>query len=102
MSNIFSAGFRVIAFVTVAWAAPLSGYAQPGAPASQEGRRLTVDEAVRAALQNNLGIQIARVDPLVQDLGIARARGAWAPTFSSTLQATSIDVPSNSFLSGAQ
>jgi outer membrane protein TolC len=65
-------------------------------------RRLTVDEAVRAALENNLGVQIARVDPLIQDLGVAQARGAWTPSFATTLQTSSTDSPSNSFLSGAQ
>jgi outer membrane protein TolC len=67
-----------------------------------EVRRLTVDEAVKVALENNLGVQIARFDPLVQDLSIAQARGAWAPTFNTTLQTASTDTPNNSFLSGAQ
>src|SRR5678816_3607557 len=65
-------------------------------------RRLSVDEAVRTALENNLGVQVARVDPLIQDLSVAVARAAWAPTFNSTLQTTSTDTPNNSFLSGAQ
>jgi HAE1 family hydrophobic/amphiphilic exporter-1 len=65
-------------------------------------RRLTVDEAVRAALENNLGVQVARIDPQIQDLSILQARGAWSPTFTTTLQTSSIDTPSNSFLSGAQ
>jgi outer membrane protein TolC len=67
-----------------------------------EVRRLTAEEAVKLALENNLGVQIARFDPLVQDLSIAQARGAWAPTFNTTLQTTSTDTPNNSFLSGAQ
>jgi outer membrane protein TolC len=65
-------------------------------------RRLTQDEAVKIALENNLGVQIARFDPLVQDLSIAQARGAWTPSFNTTLQTTSTDTPNNSFLSGAQ
>jgi outer membrane protein TolC len=75
------------------------------APAQQPAaqvRRLSEDEAVRLALENNLGIQVARVDPRVQDLSIAAARGVWMPTFTSTLQSASTDSPSNSFLSGAQ
>ena len=39
-------------------------------------RRLTVDEAVRLAIDNNLGVQIARYNPQVQDLAVALARSA--------------------------
>lgn len=82
-------------------AAALQAAPPPGRSAPQI-RRLTVDEAVQIALENNLGVQIARVDPQIQDLSVALARGAWSPTFSTTLQSTSVDTPSNSFLSGAQ
>ena len=81
----------------------VSAFAQtsPGAQAPQV-RRLTVDEAVRLALENNLGIQVAQITPRVEDLNVAAARGAWAPTFNTTLQSASTESPSNSFLSGAQ
>ena len=65
-------------------------------------RRLTVEEAVRLSLENNLGIRVARIDPQLQDLSVAQARAAWSPTLTSTLQGASTDSPSNSFLSGAQ
>jgi outer membrane protein TolC len=77
----------------------------PGVPASvsaQEVRRLTVDDAVRLALENNLGIQVAQINPRLEDLSIAEARGAWTPSFNSTLQSGHTESPSNSFLSGAQ
>ena len=77
---------------------PLFVSAQSAPP--PQVRRLTVNEAVQAALENNLGVQVARIDPLIQDLSVAQARGAWAPTFSTTLQTTSTDTPANSFLSG--
>ena len=64
-------------------------------------RRLTIDEAVRLALDNNLGVQIARIDPQLQDLAVALARSAWAPTFNTTVQGSSTETPNNSFLSGA-
>src|SRR5687768_405878 len=95
---------RALALIAlVVCGTPLSVSAQsappPQAPAGPV-RRLTVDEAVRAALENNLGVQIARIDPLIQDLDVSQARGAWAPTLSTTLQTTSTDAPANSFLSG--
>src|SRR5688572_28686807 len=43
------------------------------APAQQPAdgrpvRRLTADEAVKLAIENNLGIQISRLDPQIEDL----------------------------------
>lgn len=65
-------------------------------------RRLTVEEAVRLALENNLGIQIARFDPQVQDLSVAQAQTGWVPSFTNTFQRNSQDTPNNNFLAGAQ
>ena len=67
----------------------LSGIAQSAAQglALQPGeslRRLSIDEAVNLALEQNLGIQIQRIDPQIQDTGIAQARSLWAPQFSTT------------------
>jgi outer membrane protein TolC len=64
-------------------------------------RRLTVDEAVRLALDNNLGVQIARINPQLQDLSVALARSAWTPTFNTTVQGSSVNTPNSGFLSGA-
>ena len=65
-------------------------------------RKLTVDEAVKLAVEQNLGIQIERVNPQIQDVAVAQARSYWVPTFSSTLQNNSQNSPSTSFLSGGQ
>jgi outer membrane protein len=67
----------------------------------EQVRRLTVDEAVRLGLDNNLGIQIARYNPQVQDLSVALARAAWVPYLTTTAQGSSTDTPNSSFLSGA-
>ena len=66
----------------------------------EQVRRLTVDEAVRLALDNNLGVQIARINPQIQDLAVALARSAWVPTLNTTVQGVSTAVPNTSFLSG--
>jgi outer membrane protein TolC len=71
------------------------------AAAQTDVRRLTVDEAVGLALEHNLGVQVARIDPRVEDLGVAQAEAAWAPTLTSTLQGSNVDTPNASFLSGA-
>jgi outer membrane protein len=64
-------------------------------------RRLTADEAVKLALENNLGIQIARVDPRIEDLNVAAARGQWAPAFSSQFRNTSYQQPSANIYQGS-
>ena len=99
MRTIF---IRFLALALTVYGTSLSVSAQSGQAAAPQTRRLTVDEAVKIALENNLGVQVARIDPLIQDLGIAQARGAWNPSLSTTVQRTRIDSPNNSFLSGAQ
>ena len=76
--------------------------ATPSAAASgDQMRSLTIDEAVRLALDNNLGIQIARFNPQVQDLSVALARSAWTPSFTTVIQGASTSTPNSGFLSGA-
>ena len=80
---------------------------QPGAQASPpqaepQTRRLTMEEAVKLALENNLGIRISRFNPQVEDLTVLQAQAAWSPTLTNTLQSTSTDSPNNSFLAGGQ
>jgi len=65
-------------------------------------RRLSIDEAVSLAMEQNLGIRIQRFDPGIQDTGISLARSAWAPAFSSTLQKNSNSTPNTSSLAGTQ
>src|SRR5688572_11191637 len=79
--------------------AQAQGQPTPAAQAPQV-RKLTADEAVRLALENNLGIRIARYDPQIEDLNILGARTNWAPMFSSTFEQTSTENPPNSLLSG--
>ena len=75
---------------------------QAPAQAAALVRRITADDAVRQALENNLGIQVARINPQIEDLSVAQARAAWAPNFGTTLQQNGIDTPNSSFLTGAQ
>jgi outer membrane protein len=63
-------------------------------------RRLSIDEAVKLALEQNLGIRIQRIDPQIQDTGVALARSFWAPNFSTTLTRQAQTQASTSSLSG--
>ena len=90
--RLAAAGGRVLAPAAV----------QQAAASGTQVRRLTADEAVRLAAENNLGIQIARFDPQLESLNGVAARAAWKPTISSSVQQNSNTSPPNSFLSGAQ
>jgi HAE1 family hydrophobic/amphiphilic exporter-1 len=82
--------------------AATSGAQAPAAQAEAgPTRRLTIEEAVKLALENNLGIQIARYNPRVQDVSVAQARAAWVPSFSNTFQQNSQSSPNNTFLAGS-
>jgi outer membrane protein len=69
-------------------------------PQSGEVRRLSIDEAVALAIEQNLGIRIQRIDPQIQDTGVALARSNWAPAFSTSLQRVNQTQASTSSLSG--
>ena len=105
MTTIRSGLLFVILAALHAWPASAQTAQGAGTPLAaapgDQVRRLTVDEAVRLAVENNLGIQIARFNPQIQDLAVALARTAWAPTGTTTVQASSADTPNNSFLSGS-
>lgn len=75
--------------------------AEPQAGATGQVRRLSVDDAVQLALDQNLGVQAERLNPQIDDLSVAQARTAWTPTISSTFSTNHRDTPANSFLSGA-
>jgi outer membrane protein len=65
-------------------------------------RRISIDESVRLAMEQNLGIRIQRFDPGIQDTGVYLARSSWAPTLSSTFSRNSNQQPVTSILSGSQ
>ena len=65
-------------------------------------RRLSAKEAVDLALEQNLSIQVERLNPLIDDLSVAEARSAWTPNFTSGLSGFSRDTPANSRLSGGK
>jgi outer membrane protein len=63
--------------------------------------QLSADEAVRMALENNLGIQAERLGPEIGTLGIAEAKAAYALTLISTTTSRSSTQPPSSFLTGS-
>ncbi|HTM03064.1 MAG TPA: TolC family protein [Vicinamibacterales bacterium] len=95
--------FSLAAFgipVSVSAQAAQAPLAQPPVPAA-DTRRLTLEEAVRLAVQNNLGLQVQRFNPQLQDLSLALARTAWNPSLTTTFQQNGTNQPSTGFLSGS-
>jgi outer membrane protein TolC len=86
--------------------APLGASAQPARPPappptiSGPVRQLSIDEAVALALEQNLNVQVERLNPQLQDLAVAQARTSWTPAFSAGFVGRRADSPPSSFLSG--
>ena len=79
----------------------LAATAQNAAQQSTEiVRRLTMDEAVKLALEQNLGIRIQRIDPQIQDVGVMQAKSFWAPSLISGVSKQSQSQQATSALSG--
>src|SRR5438045_8757600 len=73
------------------------------APAPQpspvaDGTPISMDDAVRMALENNLGIQQEKLNPQIQTLAIAQANGALRPALFSPLSRRRSTAPPTDFL----
>jgi HAE1 family hydrophobic/amphiphilic exporter-1 len=84
---------------------PSTAGAQRTAPATQvppgEVLRLTRDEVVRFALENNADLAADRLDPAISAERVAAARSAFVPTLSGALQRNSAKSPSTNLFSGS-
>jgi outer membrane protein TolC len=112
---------RILAVAAATAASSVSAFAQPGQPglalsqhavqagiqdaSAQRGesvRPLSIDDAARLALEQNLGIRIQRFDPQIQDTGVALARSSWNPNVTSTFARNSqTQQPTSSLAGGA-
>jgi outer membrane protein TolC len=64
--------------------------------------RLTLDEAIKLALDRNLDISVQRLNPQTFDFSLASLRAVYRPTLTSTISQQSATSPSNSTLSGGR
>src|SRR5262249_29675947 len=60
--------------------------------------RLTADEAVGMALDQNVDLRADRIDPQISDTRVAAAAGAFRPTLTSSLNRNNQLQPPSSFL----
>jgi outer membrane protein len=74
------------------------------APAAQTGpvRQVTIEDAVALALEQNVDLQVQRISPQIQDLGVSVASSGWTPTFDSSVTGRTSSNQTDSFLSGTQ
>jgi outer membrane protein len=90
-----------------------AGQGQAVTPASQAApieeqkgggptRRLTIEEAVQVALEQNLDVQVERINPQIAAAEVDIARGVWLPQLTSSMQFRNSDQVPNSLISGAQ
>jgi outer membrane protein TolC len=83
-----------------ATAAGVSGIKLPEQPQGPV-RRLSINEAVALALEQNIDLQVDRINPQVQDLAISVARSNWTPVFFSNVQTRSQTNPPTDIFSGS-
>jgi outer membrane protein len=70
-------------------------------PQTEIVKPLSIDEAMRLALEQNLGLRIQRIDPEISDVGISQARSFWSPQLSTTFSKQSQTNAATSSLAGA-
>jgi outer membrane protein len=63
--------------------------------------QLTVDDAIKLALDRNLDIAVQRLNPQTFDYSIASLQAVYKPTVTSTISRQTQTNPSNSTISGA-
>jgi outer membrane protein TolC len=86
------------ASLTAAAATPPSAVdQQPQGPV----RRLSIEEAVALALEQNINLQVDRINPQVQDLSVSVARSGWTPAFFSNFTNRSQTNPPTDIFGGA-
>ena len=76
--------------------------AQPGG--SSDTRRavaLTLDDAVKFALDRNLDIAVQRLNPEINDIAYASIKSVYHPSLTSTIAAQSQSNPANSAIAGS-
>lgn len=89
--------FTFIALLTAATAV-----AQTNAPGTPSTLQLTLDEAVRRAVENNPELAIVRLDTEVEAARVGQTRTAYTPVFSTVLGRSSTATPPANSLLGEQ
>jgi outer membrane protein TolC len=62
---------------------------------------LSLDDAVKFALDRNLDIAVARLNPEINDISVMSIKSVYRPSLTSTLSTQSTTTPANSALAGS-
>jgi outer membrane protein len=65
---------------------------QPSAPIGPV-RRISIEEAVTMALQQNVSLQVQKMNPVISELDIVQSYGTWLPALTSQLRFQSLEQP---------
>src|SRR5262249_49318086 len=60
----------------------IGGQANPPATPGVPVKDLTLDDAIQISLERNLDLQVAKMNPLIQDYNLVQARAAYKPTLT--------------------
>jgi outer membrane protein len=78
----------------------LQGAGAAAAP-GQSVLQVSPDDAVRMALENNLGLRAEQLNPQIENYGLAQAKSAFAPSLISLTTTRNSTQPPGNFLTGA-
>jgi outer membrane protein len=101
--SVFGFGAGAVRGQTAQTAAPgIAASGTTAAAAQTQGgvRRLSINEAVAMALEQNIDLQVDRIDPQIQDLNISVVRRNWTPAFFSSFITDSQTNPSTDAFGG--
>jgi outer membrane protein len=65
---------------------------QPAAPIGPV-RRVSIDEAVTMALQQNVSLQVQKMNPGISELDVVQSYGTWLPALTGQLRFQSLEQP---------
>lgn len=95
----FVFGLSMSAFAQVP-AAP-AGALTAQVPLAGPVRPLSIEEAVKLALENNLGLKVERINPALQEWSVTQAKTVWTPNLTASLTNTSRVSPITNAFAGA-
>lgn len=56
-------------------------------------RRISIDEAVTMALQQNVSLQVQKMNPVISELDVVQAYGTWLPALTGQFRFQSLEQP---------
>ena len=101
--QISSARIRELIQEAAAQVVHADGQQPPAAAANTTRTRvqLTLDEAVKLALDRNLDIAVQRLNPQINDTAIASIASVYRPSLTSTISAAGTSTPANTAIAGS-